>query len=133
MNKRALTLAELEEIINDPNFMDDVESADIVVLPPETDYLTDEDEADDDVLGVVDVADVPGELELQYTTITSQPEEVDQEENDDLGSEMACAAKNRTSRKKDVSLTYLQRGVRYHHPIQNLPLKVKKFLQGSRI
>lgn len=100
MNKRALTLAELEEIINDPNFMDDVESADIVVLPPETDYLTDEDEADDDVLGVVDVADVPGELELQYTTITSQPEEVDQEENDDLGSEMACAAKNRTSRKK---------------------------------
>ncbi|CAH1107034.1 unnamed protein product [Psylliodes chrysocephalus] len=72
-SKKALTLAELDEIMNDPSFMNDVESADIVVLPPEVDYLTDEDEADENLLGVVDVHDVPGELELQLT-VSSQLE-----------------------------------------------------------
>lgn len=68
MTHRGLTVQELEDIINDPKFYKDLESADVVVLPPENDYLTDEDEADDEIIGIAEVNDVPGEIELQYTT-----------------------------------------------------------------
>ncbi|KAF2890895.1 hypothetical protein ILUMI_15278 [Ignelater luminosus] len=39
---------------------------DIVVLPPDPDELTDEDDADYSNLQTVEVSDVPGELILQY-------------------------------------------------------------------
>ncbi|KAK9692902.1 hypothetical protein QE152_g34831 [Popillia japonica] len=63
MYKKGLALSELQEIFEDPVFYVDLESTDVVVLPPETNYLTDEDEADDDMVGVVEVNDVSGELE----------------------------------------------------------------------
>ncbi|KAB0805128.1 hypothetical protein PPYR_02098 [Photinus pyralis] len=109
-NTRALTLAEIEDIINDPNFMEDVESADIVVLPPETDYLTDEDEADDDILGIAEVNDVPGELELQYTTSQSERVEVNDSNNTEIpASHPKCTSTKSNKRKRiltDVSPTW---------------------------
>lgn len=47
--------------------MEDVDSNEIVVLLLETDDRIDEDE--DDILGVADVNDVPGELEIHYVSI----------------------------------------------------------------
>jgi hypothetical protein len=36
------------------------------VCPPDVDTLTDDDEGLDDVIGIVDVQDVPGSLEIHY-------------------------------------------------------------------
>lgn len=49
-SKKALTLAEIEAIVEDPNFWeDDPEAVNVVIMPPEdVDYITDENEADDD-------------------------------------------------------------------------------------
>lgn len=58
------SLKKPEDNIKDLNFINDVETSDIVALPTQTDYLTEKDEADDNFLGVVEVNDVPGELEL---------------------------------------------------------------------
>lgn len=65
--RKALTVEEMRDIIEDPNFWvsDDRATIDIVVLPPEVDYITDEDEADEDVVGVAEVRDVPGVLEVE--------------------------------------------------------------------
>lgn len=51
--KRALTVQELEDIIADPKFFEELESATMVVLPPDADSLTDEDEADEDIIGML--------------------------------------------------------------------------------
>lgn len=58
--RRALSLQELEDIINDPNFIE-TEHVDIIVLPLDPDTLTDEDEGDDNDLGTAIVNDVPRE------------------------------------------------------------------------
>ncbi|KAF2883685.1 hypothetical protein ILUMI_22500 [Ignelater luminosus] len=65
MYRKVLLLCELEDIVNDPTFMTS-NDVDIVVLPPDPDELTDEDDVDDNNLGTVEVSDVPGELILQY-------------------------------------------------------------------
>ncbi|CAH1114263.1 unnamed protein product [Psylliodes chrysocephalus] len=68
-SKRALTMQELEDIFNDPNFIIDEDSPnlDIVVLTPDPDYVTDEDEVEDDELGIAEIKNVPGQLlELQF-------------------------------------------------------------------
>ena len=43
---------------------EDVESADAVIIPPEADALTDNEDIDDDCTGNVDIEDVAGSLEL---------------------------------------------------------------------
>lgn len=60
--KKGLTLQEiLEEFEKDE---DEVENVDIVVIPPEVDELTDEDEGPDDIIEEPTVLDVPGTVEL---------------------------------------------------------------------
>lgn len=55
--KKGLTLQEiLEEFEKDE---DEVENVDIVVIPPEVDELTDEDEGPDDIIEEPTVLDVP--------------------------------------------------------------------------
>lgn len=65
-SRRGLTVEEINEIVDDENFWvdEDRPNVDITVLPPDPDYVTDEDEADDDQLGIADVRDVPGLLEV---------------------------------------------------------------------
>ena len=52
-------LGTLEEVIED----EDVETADAVIIPPEADTLTDNEDIDDDCTGNVDVDGVAGTLE----------------------------------------------------------------------
>ena len=131
-NKKALTLAEIEDIINDPNFMEDVESAYIVVLPPETDYLTDEDEADDDIVGIAEVNDVPGELELQYTTSQSERVEVNESNNLELPSSHAKCTSTRSNKRKRI-LTDIPPTWRKVHPSYiKLPTKVRGLMYDLR-
>lgn len=67
-----LTLAEIVDILNDPLFEDLVshgqDPIDVVVCPPNVDTLTDDAEGSDDVIGIVDVQDVPGTLEIHYAS-----------------------------------------------------------------
>ncbi|XP_069670940.1 piggyBac transposable element-derived protein 3-like isoform X1 [Periplaneta americana] len=67
---KGITLEDALDIVNDDTFANEVdvqsEKVDIVVLPPDPDSLTDEDEAPDDVTGVANVKDVPGPVEVHF-------------------------------------------------------------------
>lgn len=84
MYRKALSLKELEDIINDPNFMES-EDVDVIVLPPDPDYLTDEDEADDNILGTAEVNDVPGELIIKYKLPEKQSSQIDESDGSQPG------------------------------------------------
>lgn len=64
--RRALTLQELEDITNDPDFYNDEDNVmvNIAVIPPDTNYLTNED-VDDKDLSVVEIQDILGQFEVQ--------------------------------------------------------------------
>ena len=47
---------------------EDVESADAVIIPPEADALTDNEDIDDDCTENILIEDVAGTLELQIAT-----------------------------------------------------------------
>ena len=75
MYRKVLSLRELEDIVDDRNFMTSGD-IDIVVLPPDPDELTDDDDIDENKLGSVEVSDVPGEIVVQYNASTnSEPSE----------------------------------------------------------
>jgi hypothetical protein len=62
---RALTLGKITGILHDTSFEKTIseDQGHIgVVCPPDDDTLTDDDEGPDDVIGIVDVQDVPGTL-----------------------------------------------------------------------
>ena len=67
MSKRrfeSLSLDEIAAMLEEVLEEDDVETADAVIIPPETDALTDNEDIDDDCTGNVEVDDVAGTLEL---------------------------------------------------------------------
>ena len=66
-------LAQLEEVVED----EDVESADAVIIPPEADALTDNEDIDDDCTGNVNIEDVAGSLELHVAAQISNEEVID--------------------------------------------------------
>lgn len=71
--RQFLTLAELEEIVNDPNFFEDDDldaEIDIVALPPDNvDVISDAEDIDEDVLEDTYPKDVPGRLEVHSSSI----------------------------------------------------------------
>lgn len=75
-----LTNEEIEEIINSDAFhnavSDDQDHIDITICPPEVDCMTDEEEGPDDVIGTVEVSDVPGAIELHYVASENNEETV---------------------------------------------------------
>lgn len=68
--RQFLHLGDLEDIINDPNFLDSIDfeddnNIDIVQLPPDNvDQVSDHEEIDEDLLEDTIPCDVPGKLEL---------------------------------------------------------------------
>jgi hypothetical protein len=66
---RALILEEITGMLHDTSFeetmSEDQGHIDVIVCPPD-DTLTDDDEGPDDVIGIVDVQDVPRILEMHY-------------------------------------------------------------------
>lgn len=90
-------MQELEEIVNNPNFFidEDSPSLDIVILPPEPDYVTDEDEAEDNELGIVEVRDVPGQLEVQFSN-----EDQDIEDTAEVQSTSAISVQTGTKKQR---------------------------------
>lgn len=83
-SRKGLTVEEINEILEDENFWvdEDRPNVDITVLPPDPDYVTDEDEADDDQLGIAEVRDVPGLLEVDEDHRTQNEENSIAEENE---------------------------------------------------
>ena len=67
MSKRrfkSLSLDEIAAMLEEVLEEDDVKTADAVIIPPETDALTDNEDIVDDCTGNVEVDDVAGTLEL---------------------------------------------------------------------
>lgn len=106
MYRKALSLQEMEDIINDPRFME-ADDVDIIVVPPDPDSLTDEDEADDDILGPAEVNDVPGELIIHFKSSTNlKSNEID--EPDDVSAPgVSSGQEKNTSAKKTKKKRYL--------------------------
>lgn len=130
MYRKALTLQELDDIINDPNFMD-ADKVDVIVIPPEPDSLTDEDEAIEDMLGLVNVNDVPGELIVHYKSLkSSENSEIHEfEDIDEAGPSNAqdkIIAIHNSKKKEDIFLMTHFSGEKHHQFIQNLALKDQK-------
>ncbi|KAG8304108.1 hypothetical protein J6590_102349 [Homalodisca vitripennis] len=77
--RQVLKLNEIEELVNDPEFIDyiDLEShIDIVQLPPDTvDDVSDLEEIDYSILDDTLPTDVPGKVELHYYTFQTNPDE----------------------------------------------------------
>ena len=57
-------MLEIEEYLKEISETEDIEASDVVILPPDVNNLSDEDEIDDDETGECMVNEVPGPLEL---------------------------------------------------------------------
>lgn len=65
----------LQEIVDDLKFLVDENHVDVVIWPPDPDYLTDENETNDDELGIAEIRNVPGPLEVECSNIDYFPGE----------------------------------------------------------
>ena len=63
-NHSALTLDEALALLYEEDDEGEIEKADVIIVPPEADSLTDEEDVNDDIIGEISVQDVPGTLEV---------------------------------------------------------------------
>ncbi|KAK7071625.1 hypothetical protein SK128_027274 [Halocaridina rubra] len=77
MERKRKTYLTVEEILEKLYEEDEgqMESADFVIIPPDVDELTDEDEEPDDNIGEATVRDVSGTLELHIESKISQKQD----------------------------------------------------------
>ena len=66
----ALTVEEAINILFQDDEDDEIENADVIIIPPDVDELTDEEDISEDIIEEVSVQDVPGSLEVQ---VNQQP------------------------------------------------------------
>lgn len=114
---KSLTLQELDDIIND-----------VIIVPPEPDPLTDDNEANNDILGLAEVNDVPGELTMHYKSlITSENPEIHKfEDVNEAGPSNAqdkSIAVHKRKQKDDIYLMTHFNGEKHHQFTQKLLLK----------
>ena len=60
----ALTIEQALEILFQKNQEDATENADVIIVPPDVDELTDKEDISEDIIGEESVQDVPGSLEV---------------------------------------------------------------------
>ena len=115
-------LAQLEEAVED----EDVESADAVIIPPEADALTDNEDIDDDCTGNVNIEDVAGSLELHVAAQISNEEVIDDAtgENAANHSEINFETKQAPNKKEKYAIQY-QHGVVRHRNTQKFMIAVR--------
>ncbi|VDK43964.1 unnamed protein product [Dibothriocephalus latus] len=100
MSKRRVTSLTVEEILTTlEEFIEDadVERADAVIIPPESDTLSDNEDIDDDCTGNVDVDDVAGALELHVAAqiINDDVNDIETGETPEVRAETRQAPKKR--------------------------------------
>lgn len=137
-SKKFLTLAELENILEDPNFWsddDDDSPVDIVELPPENvDNVSDVEDIDDDILEDTLPNDVPGRLEIHSSTRTPA-NEITEESN--LPSTSAEKPKHKKLKKEKISsdwqkiLPDFQESVGDSEEILSAKSKIKESLKNK--
>ncbi|KAK3888394.1 hypothetical protein Pcinc_007522 [Petrolisthes cinctipes] len=59
----------LELLFEEDQEGDTTERADVIIVPPDVDELTDEEGSDEDVMGETSVQDVPGSLEVHVDRV----------------------------------------------------------------
>ena len=105
---KGIRMNEVLNIINDGNIQntidEDCEHVDVIVLPPDTDALTDEDEADDNSTGIVNVTDVPGPLEVHFQSRDKPPDTVENE--DTAGTEISRGTTRKKKKLSNKEATY---------------------------
>lgn len=62
--RSALTLDEALALLCEEDAEGEVEKADVIIVPPDADELTDEEDVNDDIIGEISIQDVPGTLEV---------------------------------------------------------------------
>lgn len=68
--RSALTVEQaLELLFKEDQEGDTTERADMIIVPPDVDELTDEEDIDEDVMGEISVQDVPGSLEVHVDRV----------------------------------------------------------------
>ena len=64
-----MTMLEIEEYLKEISETEDIEASAVVILPPDVNNLSNEDEIDDDETGECMVNEVPGPLELHVENL----------------------------------------------------------------
>jgi hypothetical protein len=100
----ALTLGEITGFLHNTSveetMSEDQGHIDVVACLPDVDTLTDDDEGPDDVIGIVDIQDVPGALEIYY--LSSEACE-SREQANSLPSTTRQVSKSKSSKKRCLS------------------------------
>ena len=68
----ALTVDEAIDLLFQEDDEGEVENADIIIVPPDVDELTDEEDVSEDIIGELSVQDVPGSLEIHKDSVVSE-------------------------------------------------------------
>lgn len=101
--KHGLTMEEILQHLHEED-EENIDHADVIIIPPDVDDLTDEDEACDDLTGEVTVQDVPGSLELHIETKSSTAQ--DSTSNNSVGVHKSSTSKKRKLCKSQPNWRY---------------------------
>ena len=102
---KGMTMLEIEEYLKEISEIEDIEASDVVILPPDVNNLSDEDEIDDDETGECIVNKVPGPLEL-HVKISDKLAETENNidsENIDTATDTANSSRAVGNRKKPAN------------------------------
>jgi hypothetical protein len=115
--------------------MENVDSVDVVVIPPEPNQVSDEDDGHDENMGLAEVNDIPGTLELHIENL--EPLEVDVEETvpaDNVGVAGTSGGKKAQKRKlADIAAKWKKTQPTYKnvlHPTESEENKIKKLTEN---
>ena len=97
-----MTMLEIEEYLKEISETEDIEASDLVILPPDVNNLSDEDEIDDDETGECMVNEVPGPLEshAEISDKVAETENNIDSENIDTATDTANSSRAVGNRKK---------------------------------
>ena len=84
----ALTIEQALEILFQKNQEDATENADVIIVPPDVDELTDEEDISEEIIGEASVQDIPGSFEVK---MNQQP--IENHAKDREGSAKSCRKK----------------------------------------
>ena len=102
---KGMTMLEIEEYLKEISETEDIEASDVIILPPDVNNLSDEDEIDDDETSECMVNEVPGPLELhvEISDKVAQTENNIDSENIDTATDTANSTRAFGNRKKPAN------------------------------
>ena len=130
---KGMTILEIEEYLKEISETEDIETSDVVILPPDVNNLSDEDEIDDDKTNECMVNEVPGPLEL-YVEISDKVAETENNidsENIDTATDTVNSSRAVGNRKSPQMLRRENYAIQNQYGKRKLPKYTKKIAKSD--